>query len=315
MTTLSSIAEVLQSLARRNKLRGTIALGMLVIFGLSAVRLLGVPFSTHGLEQWVVLVGGGLLITLILLLYTLIRSLQKQTGMVVAVIDRIQDQVTMAKLVGQVSVGQGEGPLEDILKLARRLDNRQRRSFIATNIGLLAVAGVAGVLVGSSYVEIIKTTIEGISSSVGAALRSQQREQVVRDRERVGELTPQVAGETHPPKVEPDPPGKDRPQAVTETQGIQEVNREEAKQGPPADPKQLAALRRQVDALQQELSATRQKSQQGREKAALPKEGTGAYRAWPARAFLFVEAVHLTGYFPATDAGGQQQIGRSWATG
>jgi hypothetical protein len=272
---------------------------MLVIFGLSAVRFLGVPFSTYGLEQLVLLVGGGLLIIMILLLYTLIRNLQKQMEMVVALIDRIQEQIALERLVGQVGVlaaevGQGEGPLEDILKLARRLDRRQRRSFIATTIGLLPVAGIAGAIVGSSYIEVINTTIQGINTSVGAVLRGQQREQVVRERERVGELTPQVAGETHPPKEDPESPGQERPQAVTETQEIKEVNRGEAKQGPPADSKQLAALRRQVDALQHELSATRQKLQQERQKAPLPEEGTSAYGKGPGELQRRIEELERT---------------------
>ncbi|HET7852997.1 MAG TPA: hypothetical protein VFM04_00865, partial [Candidatus Methylomirabilis sp.] len=301
MTTLSSIVEVLQSVARRNKLHGKIALGMLVILGLFEVGLLSVGSSAQGLQRLEVLVEGGLLITMILLPYTLIRNLQKQMKMVVALIDRTQEQTAMERLVGPIGAraaktDTADGPLKDILVRAQRLDKRQRRSFIATTIGLLAVAGIAGVIVGppSSYLKVINATIEGINTSVGAVLRGQQREQVVRDRERVGELTPQVAGETHPPKEEPESPGKERPQAVTETQKIKEVNRGEAKQGAPADPEQLAALRRQVDVLQQELSATRQKLQQERLKAAVLEEGTKAYGKGPGELQRRVEELERT---------------------
>ncbi|MCI0408089.1 MAG: tetratricopeptide repeat protein, partial [Acidobacteria bacterium] len=272
MTTLSSIAEVVQSLARRNKLHAKIALGMLVILGLFGVRLLNVA----GPQRQVVLVGGGLLITMILLLYTVIRNLRKQMEMVVALLDRIQEQTTMERLVGQVDAraggaDTGDGPLKDILKLAQGLDKRQRRNFIATTVGLLA--GIAGVILGSSYVDVKK-------SSVGVAVRAQEPQQGASEPERVHGLTPQQKEETQPSKDEPKPGSERKLQAGGETQ---QANRAatQAMQEPRVDPEQLVALRRQVGALRQELSATRQKLQEERKNAALPEEGPAAHGKGP----------------------------------
>ncbi|MCI0410868.1 MAG: hypothetical protein L0191_20290, partial [Acidobacteria bacterium] len=276
MATLSSIAEVLQSLARRNKLHAKIALGMLVVLGLFGVRLLNVVSSAQGPQRNVVLVGGGLLVTMILLLYTVIRNLRKQMEMVVAFLDRIQEQTTMERLVGQVGAraggaDAGDAPLNDILKLAQRLDKRQRRNFIATTVGLLA--GIAGVIFGSSYVDVKR-------SSVGVAVRAQEPQQGASEPERVRELTPQATEETHPPKDEPKPGGERKLQAGGETQ---QSNRAatQAKQEPRVDPEQLVALRKQVGALQQELSATRQKLQEERQKAVLREEGTATHGKGP----------------------------------
>ncbi len=261
MTTLSSIAEVLQSLARRNKLHGKIALGMLVILGFFGVSLLSVAFSTQDLQRNVVLVGGGLLVTMILLLYTLIRNLQKQAQMVVAFIDRIQEQAAMERLVGPIGAraaktDTADGPLKDILNLAQRLDKRQRRSFMATTVGLLGAAWIAATILGRSpYVDVERTIAL-------MAVRSQEPEQGASELERVRGLTPQQTEETQPPKDEPKPGGERTLQAGGETR---------------LDPEQLVALRRQVDALQEELSATRQKLQRERQKAAVLEEGTKAY--------------------------------------
>jgi tetratricopeptide (TPR) repeat protein len=265
MTALSSIAEVLQSLARGNKRYAKLALAALVILGLFGVRLLTVAFSTQGLQRLVVLVGGGLLIAMVLLLYTLIRNLQNQMEMLVALIDRIQEQTTVEGLVGRIGARAagtdiGDGPLKDILKVAQRLHNRQRRSFIVTTVGLLA--GIAGVILGSSYVDVKKDV-------VARAVRTQESEQGASELERVRGLTPQE-------KEEPKPQGDQKSQAGGEAQQAKPAA-SQAMQEPRVDPEQLVALRRQVDALQQELSATRQKLQQERQKAPLPEEGTAAY--------------------------------------
>jgi tetratricopeptide (TPR) repeat protein len=139
----------------------------------------------------------------------------------------------------------------------RRLDSQQRRSFIAATVGLLAVAGVAGVILGRSYIEVKETT-------VGVPVQSQEPDQGARELERARGLTPQVKEETHPPKEEPESLRKQRPQAVTEAQE------------PPPDPEQIVALQRQVDTLQEELSAARQKLRLEGQGMTVREEATGA---------------------------------------
>jgi len=283
VTTLSSIAEVLTSLANRNTLHARVTLGIMVIFGVCGVGSVGLAFSTQGLERLVMLVGGGLFITMILLLYHQIQNLQEHRmvmEMVVALIVQVRDKATaeklnelMEKILGQIAVraartDPGDGPLEDILGFVRRLESRQRRSFVVTTVGLLVVVGLAGVILGRSYAEFQKTT-------VGVPVRGREPERSGTDLERVRGLTPQAQEETYPLEEGPEAPGEQWIRAIRETQ---EVNGGAAiaKQEPPADPVQLVALQRQVAALQREVSAARQELQRERQKEAVPGEETGA---------------------------------------
>jgi tetratricopeptide (TPR) repeat protein len=161
------------------------------------------------------------------------------------------------------------------LKLAQRLDKRQRRSFIATTVGLLA--GIAGIILGSSYVDVEK-------SGVGMAVRAQEPQQGASQLEGVSALAPQAPQakeEIQPPKKEePKPQGDRKLQAGGDTQKASRAA-PQAMQEPRVDPEQLIGLRKQVGALQQELLAARQKLEQERQKAPLPAEGTAAYGRGP----------------------------------
>ncbi len=101
MATLSSISQVLESLTKRNKFHKKVMLGILTTLGLSGVILLSLAFLMEGTQRVVMLVGGGLLVVMIILPYSQIQNLRKQTmaiDMTASVIDRLQDKVASETL-------------------------------------------------------------------------------------------------------------------------------------------------------------------------------------------------------------------------
>lgn len=275
MTTLSSISDVLEFLAKRNKFHARIMLGMAVIFAVSGVTLLHFAFSTQGTERVALLIGGGLFITMIMLPHSQMQSLRKQKivmEMIVAVIDRIHDKATAERLSAILAETSetGQLPLQEILESVHRFDHTQRRGLMATSIALLATAGIAGVVLNAAYLEVTKSTDV-------AAVGRHEPDLGGSELERARGPMIQAEAEAYPVNKAREPLREPEPRAVTEAQPVKKEPAPAALE-PPPDTEKLTQLQKQVSVLQQELLAAQEHLKQERLKLTVLQDETGTRR-------------------------------------
>jgi hypothetical protein len=108
IATLPTILHMLESLAKHNKFRRKIMLGIMALLGASGVSLLSGAIFSEGAERVGMLVGGTMSGMMMFLPYNEIQSLRRQDTvitMVAAVIDRFQHKIateTLTRLVGEL---------------------------------------------------------------------------------------------------------------------------------------------------------------------------------------------------------------------
>ncbi len=162
------------------------------------------------------------------------------------------------------------GPPEESLELAHRLENRQRRSLMGTLIGLVVAAAIAGAIVRVSYLEARKQL-----PAVGAL--SNELEQGRQELKQVRREITRAELETQRIQKELERLRKEKLRASAEAEEVK-PGRTQAKLQPASGSKQLVEMQKQVNRLQQELSATQQKLKQERQNVVVLGEETDRYR-------------------------------------
>ena len=157
------------------------------------------------------------------------------------------------------------GPPEETSELVHRLENRQRRSIMATLIGLLVAAAIAGAIVRVSYLEARKQL-----PAVGAL--SNELEQGRQELKQVRREITRAELETQRIQEELERLRKEKLRANAEVEKVQRGGAQ-GKLPPTSGSKPLAEMQKQVNRLQQELSATQQElKQEGQNVTALRGE-------------------------------------------
>jgi len=162
------------------------------------------------------------------------------------------------------------GPPEETSELVHRLENRQRRSIMATLIGLLVAAAIAGAIVRVSYLEARKQL-----PAVGAL--SNELEQGRQELKQVRREITRAELETQRIQEELERLRKEKIQADAEVEKVQRGGAQ-GKLPPTSGSKPLAEMQKQVNRLQKDLSATQQKLKQERQNVVVLGEETDRYR-------------------------------------
>lgn len=159
---------------------------------------------------------------------------------------------------------------EEVLELVHRLETRQRRRVMATFLGLLLAAGIAGAISRLSYFEAKKLL-------AGMGVLSEMDAGSPEELDRMREAMLQMQAETDRLRTELDRARREKLQPETEEDTARRATTQ-AQEQPRADNTQLVEMRGRINQLEQDLSITQEDLKQARQSVAILSEEADRYR-------------------------------------